>query len=226
MYESPINLTQQKISSELESQIDKDIYKTVTTLGIDVNKEELLKALAYDREQYDKGYYDGLEDGKIMCAERHAKGYDDGYADAKIIYTGRPEFERRAREMGLRLKVEKNPNGLINPDPKPGYAMIFSRDEYNHRAYCRYEVTDDFFEHPEGYVEVLRRVSGQLDCELRKQLYANAGFDYGFNESRTKMAWYIKHGNVALARTYLQECLDILGVKDSNIIAELILTVR
>lgn len=41
---------------------DNDIYKAVQDVGINVNKEELLKALRYDRNQYDKGYSDGYED--------------------------------------------------------------------------------------------------------------------------------------------------------------------
>lgn len=51
-YESPINL----IASEMETKLEADCVKVVQRYGFDVNAEELAKALAYDRGQYDKGY--------------------------------------------------------------------------------------------------------------------------------------------------------------------------
>lgn len=58
MYESPIKI----IAGEMQTQIDDDIYRAVQNVGINVDKEELLKALAYDRGQYEKGYKDGRKD--------------------------------------------------------------------------------------------------------------------------------------------------------------------
>lgn len=55
MYESPINI----IYGEMQAQIEGDVFKAIQNVGIDVNKEELIKALQYDREQYSKGYSDG-----------------------------------------------------------------------------------------------------------------------------------------------------------------------
>lgn len=46
------------IYSDLNQQVDEHIYKCVLNVGIDVNKEELVKALQYDRNQYEKGYAD------------------------------------------------------------------------------------------------------------------------------------------------------------------------
>lgn len=65
MYESPINI----LHGGFEMQIENDIVKAVQRYGIDVNKEELVKALNYDREQYDKGFNDGLnaKDKWIPC---------------------------------------------------------------------------------------------------------------------------------------------------------------
>ena len=59
MYESPIKIFQQ----QLETQMENDIFKAVARYGIDVDKEELLKALKYDREQYYKGYDEGYRKG-------------------------------------------------------------------------------------------------------------------------------------------------------------------
>jgi hypothetical protein len=57
MYESPINI----IQADMETQIENGVYKAVQRVGFDVNKEELLRALQYDRNQYAKGYNDAVE---------------------------------------------------------------------------------------------------------------------------------------------------------------------
>jgi hypothetical protein len=54
-YESPIKVFQQ----QLEMQLEGDIMKAVQRHHIEVDKEELLKALKYDRDQYMKGYEEG-----------------------------------------------------------------------------------------------------------------------------------------------------------------------
>ena len=56
MYESPINA----YFGEVETQFDGAVFKAVQSVGIDVKKDELIKALAYDRDQSERGYYDGL----------------------------------------------------------------------------------------------------------------------------------------------------------------------
>ena len=55
MYESPINI----ITSKLCTQLESDCVKSVQSYGFDVDKEELAKALNYDRKQYEKGHTDG-----------------------------------------------------------------------------------------------------------------------------------------------------------------------
>ena len=40
-------------------QFEDDCIKAVQSYGFMVNKEELVKALIYDRKQYEKGYADG-----------------------------------------------------------------------------------------------------------------------------------------------------------------------
>ena len=55
MYESPI----ETIKTEIQAQFENDCIKAVQSYDFMVNKEELVKALNYDREQYEKGYSDG-----------------------------------------------------------------------------------------------------------------------------------------------------------------------
>lgn len=60
-WKSPIDL--QMFEESFATKILEDqtgcVVKTCVKMGVNVDKEELLKALAYDRHQYEKGYADG-----------------------------------------------------------------------------------------------------------------------------------------------------------------------
>lgn len=60
MYESVIRL----ISGGIASQIDNEVYRAIERVGVAVDKEELIRALNYDRQQYEKGYADGKADSQ------------------------------------------------------------------------------------------------------------------------------------------------------------------
>lgn len=64
-YEPPISIDY--IMREQEKQLEKDVLKVIASYNITVNSDELVKALQYDRNQYEKGYKAGYE-----------KGYHDG----------------------------------------------------------------------------------------------------------------------------------------------------
>lgn len=61
MYESPIKMIYDDMQTRIIKQQENDVYQAVQQYGITVDKEELLKALRYDREQYTKGYNDALD---------------------------------------------------------------------------------------------------------------------------------------------------------------------
>lgn len=63
MYQSPINL----IVDQMRTQMEDEIFKAVQNVGVYVDKDELLKALQYDRDQYQKGYND--RDAEIVRCE-------------------------------------------------------------------------------------------------------------------------------------------------------------
>lgn len=63
MYNSPIDTIVTQIQMQHKAQLENDIFKAVQNVGVNVDKDELLKALQYDRGQYDKGYKDGIEVG-------------------------------------------------------------------------------------------------------------------------------------------------------------------
>lgn len=56
-YESPI-----KVFQQIRTEYDNEIFKAVQSVYTDVNKDELIKALTYDRQQYEKGYADGARE--------------------------------------------------------------------------------------------------------------------------------------------------------------------
>ena len=92
MYESPINIIISKLCTNLES----DCLQAVQRYGFDVDKEELARALCYDREQYEKGYMDGYN-----------KAIDDLFEDANEmaieVYTG--TYTMKAIGIGLLEKI-------------------------------------------------------------------------------------------------------------------------
>lgn len=65
MYESPIIQNIADISTQIrEAQDGRLIYEVQQAIGYDIDKEELIKALNYDRDQYQKGYEDGRKDSE------------------------------------------------------------------------------------------------------------------------------------------------------------------
>lgn len=97
MYESPINVIVNEICSDIQQKEDKYIMECVRNVGIDVNKHELVKALSYDRNQYDKGYNDGYNDGiKVLdkvLEEIEENNPDDYFSNKPIIITKKTVIE-------------------------------------------------------------------------------------------------------------------------------------
>lgn len=66
MYESPISEMVNDICLKMQDFHDAKVVEAVQNVGINVNKDELISALSYDRKQYDKGYADGIATKKIL----------------------------------------------------------------------------------------------------------------------------------------------------------------
>ena len=66
-YESPIKVTM----GQMRTQFDGELFKAIQDVNVDVDKDELIKALEYDRQQYVKGYTDG-------------KKYAEDFANVKL----------------------------------------------------------------------------------------------------------------------------------------------
>ena len=55
MYESPIDI----IYGNMQMKLEDTVFKAVQDVHVEVDRDELIKALQYDRGQYDKGFADG-----------------------------------------------------------------------------------------------------------------------------------------------------------------------
>ena len=65
MYKSPIKI----ITGQIKTNYEDAIYSAVQNVVINVDREELLKALEYDRGQFEKGWKEGFHDGYIHGLE-------------------------------------------------------------------------------------------------------------------------------------------------------------
>ena len=78
MYKSPIKV----FTDELSLYYDNNIVEAVQRYDINVDKDELLKALRYDRQQYDKGFADGkiaAIDEIVRCKDCKLRDTDGCY---------------------------------------------------------------------------------------------------------------------------------------------------
>lgn len=63
MYESPITMYLDKVYHQMDLEFVDGVCRAVLNCNIEVDKAELLRALAYDRGQYEKGHSDGFRIG-------------------------------------------------------------------------------------------------------------------------------------------------------------------
>ncbi len=89
MYESPIEI----MCGEMKMQVVDNVVKAVQEQQIHVDREELIKALRYDRDSYENGYVDALNE---MIFE-----LENGQADAPKTVG---EITDRLREKAVKFK--------------------------------------------------------------------------------------------------------------------------
>ena len=62
MYKSPVEIyATDPIVRDVAREKDKWVIESVQSLGIDVDRNELIKALSFDRNQYLKGYQEAIQ---------------------------------------------------------------------------------------------------------------------------------------------------------------------
>ena len=78
MYESPLTKIYGTIQNQIIKQDEENMMYVVNrAVGYDVDKEELIKALNYDRDQYKKGYADAMAVIEDIKAEIEHFASDD-----------------------------------------------------------------------------------------------------------------------------------------------------
>ena len=83
-YDPPISLALAEFQNGVEEQLGNGVVEYLYSIDIHVDKEELIKALQYDRGQYEKGYQDGCRDSR-----KHGRWIPiqyDGYADGHPVW--------------------------------------------------------------------------------------------------------------------------------------------
>lgn len=83
MYKSPIELKIEDIVSDVVKQVDEHTLRCFQQIGVNVDKYELIKALEYDRGQYEKGWND-REAEIVRCKD--CKWYERKYPWNDHIY--------------------------------------------------------------------------------------------------------------------------------------------
>lgn len=82
MYQSPISIYESAMQTIIEQRENAIFAKVQDAFDVQVDKAELIRALQYDRNQYDKGYADGKADAMaemVRCMDcvhyEHHKRY-------------------------------------------------------------------------------------------------------------------------------------------------------
>ena len=125
MYESPIDIIYGEVQKALEKEakeLDNAVMTAIRKIGININEEELVKALQYDREQYQKGYNDGLNANKWISVDDELPDKSEAY----VVYSGivlvawyRPGTEQWEMPSGITTKVEDMVVTHWQPLPEP-----------------------------------------------------------------------------------------------------------
>lgn len=111
MYKSPItvNMMDELTQRFIEQTEDGIVAKVREVMHIDIDKDELAKALKYDRYQYEHGYANGRMDG-------HASGYKE--RDDEIVRCGECKhgtiMKNYLGDEMVQCGCEKNPIGRWN----------------------------------------------------------------------------------------------------------------
>ena len=77
MYESPFTVIYgEPIYKQLNDEFENAVMECVASCNISVDKDELIKALQYDRDQYQKGYNDGVNAREDVYKSGFAAGIE------------------------------------------------------------------------------------------------------------------------------------------------------
>lgn len=61
MYKPPVEIFYNRVVKDAQERLEDHIMKEILRVGVVVDKDELIRAMNYDRRQYEKGYQDGKD---------------------------------------------------------------------------------------------------------------------------------------------------------------------
>jgi hypothetical protein len=131
MYQSPVEI----ITRQIRTQFEDNVFKAIQDYGIVVDKEELIKALRYDRGQYENGFSDGMlvrKDEWISVEERLPESRKFVIACDEYGNVGEAYFYKRDRKFEW---VDDGERAFVThwmPLPEP--PMKGEGDEENHNG--------------------------------------------------------------------------------------------
>ena len=75
---------------EQEKRLEGEVFKAVQEVGVSVDKDELIKALKYDQDQYTKGFADGCKsDIDELCKRVRADTVREMHSEIKTRFAMR-----------------------------------------------------------------------------------------------------------------------------------------
>lgn len=91
-YQSPIEIIYNQIQCDIDKQLEKNVIQAVQSYGINVDRDELIKALQYNRKQYEKGFEDAKKQferpqGDLLSRDALIKWIDDSVSKYGHIYS-------------------------------------------------------------------------------------------------------------------------------------------
>lgn len=115
-YESPITRIQnQLLEGMVKKEEDQFMLEVRQTIGYNIDKAELIKALNYDREQYERGYQDGKTAGYRQAESEKGKGCwlinSDGYYPYCSICKNEPQnrvMTKYCPNCGAKMESDNN----------------------------------------------------------------------------------------------------------------------
>ena len=103
-YQSPISQIYKDIEYKFKEDMENKTMEAIHHFGISVDKEELIKALQYDRNQYEKGYSDGrasmIEEFESLKAEINEQiDFNESCCERTDLYEAIGIINRRIAEL-------------------------------------------------------------------------------------------------------------------------------
>jgi len=95
-YESPITLIHKEVSNTYNSWVEDNVFKMISSLDIKVDRDELVKALKYDRQQYERGY-------NVVSLEFQNKALDAMSKVSLAVYNSDNPQYKKAMEDALSI---------------------------------------------------------------------------------------------------------------------------